>query len=80
MFHAAFVENTLFYLQSLILKSQQNRIELVTRPAVTKGSCSDAGAALPADGPLDESGVSGVAALSACVTAGLVFAVGLVIG
>ena len=28
---SAFVENTLFY-RSLILKSQQNRIELVTRP------------------------------------------------
>ena len=52
---------------------------LVSLEPVTKDSCSDAGAALQADRPIEESGVGGVA-LSACVTAGLVFAVGLVIG
>ena len=46
---------------------------------VTEDSCSDAGAALQADGSLDESRGGGVA-LFACVTAGLVFAVGLVMG
>ena len=30
----AFVENALFYTDSLIVKSQQNRIELVTRPGL----------------------------------------------